>query len=293
MAESRAQLDASEAERERQQNEFRDREVRKARGIYFNAQECIDDETIGAKMIRAYLRRRTGYVMPAAAFSNFRFSERHSYWHGQDQQGRPVSIYAGPAMIAPFVDLAGRVTGCHETWLDLRNAPKYRPDLGKDEKGESLTTKKMRGTKKGSLVPVLGDMSALRWIGGEGIETVAAVAGYESFRADTFYFAAGDLGNLSGPADRAKGRSETHLDSAGKKVRVYPFPKADQSAAEAIQLPDHVRALVLLADGDSEFYFTAAAMARAKARLAKIGRDINIWWPPQGKDFASLLSEKA
>ncbi|APO74252.1 phage primase/helicase protein [Rhizobium etli 8C-3] len=293
MAESRARIASEEAERERQQNDFRDREMQRARGIYFNAQECLDETLYGARMVRAYLRRRTGYMVPMETFINLRFDGNHTYWHGQDEFGRPASIHSGPAMIAPFVTLDGQVTGCHETWIDMQNAPKFRPDLGRDDKGETLTTKKMRGTKKGSLIPILGDMEAQRWLGGEGIETVAAVAGYEGFRSDTFYFAAGDLGNLAGPADRSKGRSESHVGANGKKVRVYPYPKSDQDAAEAIQLPPHVNAFVLLADGDSEFYFTAAAMARAKARLARDGRSIRIWWPPQGMDFASLLSERA
>jgi len=289
---SLAKLEADRAERDRQQGEHRDREIQRARGIYFNAQECLDETLYGAQMIRAYLRHRTGCQVPMEIFFNLRFDGNHTYWHGQDDFGRPASLHSGAAMIAPFVTLDGHVTGCHETWIDMRNAPKFRPDLGVDEKGEKLTTKKMRGTKKGSLVPLLGDMSARRWVGGEGIETVTAVAGFEGFRSDTFYFAAGDLGNLSGPADRGKGKSESYV-VGGRKVAFWPYPKPDQSRDEAIQLPAHVSALVLLADGDSEFYFTAAAMARAKSRLSVPGRDISIWWPPQGADFASLLCERA
>jgi hypothetical protein len=290
--ESERKLQKERADRDRQQNDFREREIKKARGIYFNAQECADETTDGARYIRTYLRRRTGYIVPMETFFNLRFDGRHSYWDGNDEFGRPLSIHSGPAMIAPFVTLDGQVTGCHETWIDLRNGPKFRPDLGHDAKGDRLTTKKMRGIKKGSLVPILGEMTSRRWMGGEGIETVLAVAGFEGFRTDTFYFAAGDLGNLSGPADRGKGRSESY-QIGGRKVSFWPHPKPDQSKDEAIQLPQHVSALVLLADGDSEFYFTAAAMARAKARLSAQGRDIHIWWPPQGADFASLLCERA
>lgn len=292
IAEGRAQVEADRADRERGQNDYRDREMQRARGIYFNAQECLDETLYGARMIRAYLKRRTGYLVPMETFFNLRFDGRHTYWQGNDEFGRPSSIHSGPAMIAPFVTLDGAVTGCHETWIDMQNAPKFRPDLGVDAKGVKLTTKKMRGTKKGSLVPVIGDMTARRWVGGEGIETVVAVAGFEGFRADTFYFAAGDLGNMSGPADRGRGKSVSQT-VGGKKVPFWPVPKEDQQPDEAIQLAGHVSSLVLLADGDSEFYFTAAAMARAKSRLSAPGREISIWWPPQGADFASLLSERA
>ncbi|MFK0330688.1 hypothetical protein ACIQUB_06150 [Rhizobium sp. NPDC090275] len=292
IAEGRAKMEADRAEQERDQNAHREREIARARGIYFHAQECLDETLYGARMIRAYLLRRTGCTVPMELFLNIRFDGRHTYWHEHDEFGRQRSIHSGPAMIAPLVTLDGQVTGCHQTWIDMRNAPKFRPSLGLDAKGKPLATKKVRGTKKGSLIPVLGDLAARRWVGGEGIENAVAVAGYEGFRADTFYFAAGDLGNLAGPADRGRGRSESYPVD-GRKVPVWPHPKPDQQADEAMQVPAHVAALVLLADGDSEFYFTAAAMARAKARMSAPGRDIKVWWPPVGADFASLLSERA
>ncbi|NEK42856.1 P4 alpha zinc-binding domain-containing protein [Rhizobium leguminosarum] len=290
MAKAKAEREAKEADRQREQDKFRQKEIDKARGIYLNATIAphADDE-----LLRAYLAARTGYAMSDRVFECLRFNPRLSYWHGLDDFGRPISIYAGYAQVAPFVDLTGTVIGSHLTWIDMARAPKYRPDLGRDGKGEPLPTKKMRGAKSGGMIPLCGDMEARRWVGGEGIETVLAVAGYERFDPGTFYFAAGDLGNLAGPADRGAGKSETHVTTSGQKVRVYPFPKPDQAVSDAVQVPDHVTGLVLLADGDSEFYFTAAAMARAKARLSAPGRDINIWWPPVGMDFAGLLSGRA
>lgn len=284
----------SQEEADRQaadQNSFREREVKKARGIFFNAGEAAESEAA------RYLFLRTGFEMPAGIFENIRFDRNHSFWHGQDDFGRPASPYSGPAMIAPFVDLSGHVTGCHETWIDVERAPKFRPDLGVDDKGLPLPTKKMRGTKKGSLIPLLGEMTALRWLGGEGIETVLAVAGAEGFRADSFYFATGDLGNLAGPADQRSAFSHPTLRKADAKgvlrpVRVQgPVPKSDQDAGDAVQIADHVTTLVLLADGDSEFVMTAAAMARAEARLARATRTIDIWWPPEGDDFASAIAQ--
>ncbi|MDO3434348.1 primase-helicase zinc-binding domain-containing protein [Rhizobium sp. CBN3] len=290
MAKAKAEREAKEAARQEEQNRHRQREIDKARGIYLHATIAPHAED---RPLREYLRLRAGFEMADAVFECLRFNPRLSYWHGLDDFGRPISIYSGYAMVAPFVDLAGKIIGSHSTWIDLGRAPKFRPDLGMDEKGERLPTKKMRGAKSGGLIPVCGDMSARRWLGGEGIETVAAVAGYERFDPGTFYFAAGDLGNLAGPADRGAGKSETHVAANGQKVRVYSHPKPGQDASDAVQVPDHVTGLVLLADGDSEFLFTAAAMTRAKARLSRPGRAINIWWPPQGADFASLLSGKA
>tara|TARA_R110000751_G_scaffold97531_1_gene189808 strand:+ start:395 stop:661 length:267 start_codon:yes stop_codon:yes gene_type:complete len=67
-------------------------------------------------------------------------------------------------------------------------------------------------------------------------------------------------------------------------------PRPDQSPEDAMQVPDHVDSLVLLADGDSEIVFTAAAMARAEKRLAREWRRVTTIWPPQGRDFADCMT---
>lgn len=273
----------SQADAERQAS-FRQREVERARGIYFGADEAGDD-------VLGYLFLRTGFSMPDAIFDNLRFIPRHTLWHGSDDFGRPCAVHCGPAMIAPFVDLDGTVTGCHETWIDLGQVPRRRPELI-DTSGAPIPTKKMRGTKRGSVIPVLGTLAARRWLLAEGIENAAAFAGIDGFRDDTFYGATGDLGNMAGPADPASSFVHPMLKTAkGRPQRVPgPVPKPDMEVGEAVQVPDHVTKLVMVADGDSEFHFTAAAMARAEARLARAGRDIGVYWPPEGLDFADMFA---
>lgn len=290
IAAQKAKNEAAAAEREKQNNAYRDREVKQSRGIFFNASVEPHPD------VAAYLRARTGYDMPAVVFAYLRSNARCTYWHGRDDRGHEIARHVGVAMVAPFVDLAGHVTGCHQTWIDMSLEPKFRPDLGGDDKGEPLPTKKVRGTKRGSLIPLFGLMSSNRWVGGEGIENGLAIAGAERFRKDTFYFAAGDLGNLTGPADpesRFAHPSLTKADKNGKQRRVMvagPVPKADQAPDEAMQVADHVAELVLLADGDSEAVFTAAAMVRAEKRLAREGRTIETWCPPVGMDFSALMT---
>lgn len=329
----RAQREAEIAERERlndekrqrdqaDQNAFRAKEIAKARGKWALASGSLVP-------VRTYLAGRLGgFALPALPFARAIVDE--AYWHGNDEGGRPVAIHSGPAMVLPFVDAEGSVVGCHLTWLDARG-PKGRPALADPATGERLATKKMRGRKKGGLIPLVGfieidgkilpDPARTRFVCGEGIENVLAVAVAEAgsppatvqrtgetsgspseaselkggaditARADTIYAAAGDLGNLAG---RAEGTfPHPTLKSRGGKapLRVAgPEPKAGEPADAAAQVPDHVTDVLLVADGDSEIVATGAAMMRAEARFGAEGRTVATAWPPRGQDFADLLA---
>jgi len=299
-AERRQQIDRQKAEAEAkraQQDDIGAKERQKAidqgRGIFFRAIDAAGTD------VEAYLRRRTGArSIPDSVWENLKFLPAHSYWDGKDDRGHMKEIHCGPAMVAPMVDLDGHVTGCHQTWIDLSNGPKFRPDLGHDNDSNPLPTKKMRGHKKGSLIPIGGELDCTRWVMGEGIETVLAIAALEGFRDDTFYAASGDLGNMCGPADPKSGFAHPTLKKQNAKgvwqpVRVAgAVPKPD-SAEDCFQLPPHVTAIVLLADGDSEFMMTAAAMARAEARLGRDGLTVETWWPPAGGDWADMAVRAA
>ncbi len=267
------------------QADFRERERKKARGIY----EAADPVAMHGTA-RRYLAGR-GCGMPAQWL---RATGDQPYWHGEDDRGQLQMLHSGPAMIAPFIDATGLVVGCHITWIDLDRAPKFRPELFNPATGEILPSKKMRGTKKGGLIPLAGDVSAPRWVGGEGIENGLAFARWEGFRDDTFYFAAGDLGNLSGPAEASSRFAHPTLTKPDRNLVerpvmvAGPVPKPDQDTTDAMFVAAHVTELVLLADGDSERVMTASAMARARARHARPGRLIPIIWPRDGHDFASM-----
>lgn len=285
---------AAAAERDAARLSFRDREREKARGIFAHAVAIGD----GPPAAQDYLRRRAGSVPPR---THLRIASDLTYWHGQDECGQPLALWSGPAMVAAFVDPAEeeaeRLIGCHITWIDLDRAPKYRPDLGCDADGRPLPTKKMRGSKKGGLIPIAGDPGGARWLGGEGIENVVAVGHAEGWREDTFYFAAGDLGNLAGPAaktSRFKHPHATRPDRNGKERPVMlagPDPDPDR-LDHGFPILAHVGECVLLADGDSEPVMTAAAMARARARIGLIvpGCLVPVLWPPDGfGDFADWM----
>lgn len=323
IAEDRARFTRDRDDGRKKDNPFRDRDIRKARGMWQNAVDCLgstDAAHEGHRIISAYMFARSGFWMPGGLFENARFLAACGYYRGEDRAGRSLCIHSGPAMVLPFVDPSGRVVGSHRTWFDLkRPEAKYRPVLwGVSKEGkkaglkdwdepteagiaaghfERLPTKKMLGEKKGAMIPLCGDPSAGRWVVGEGIENVMAWCCAEGVRADTFYCSAGDLGNLSGPRDRESDFFHPEIldeDARGRKRRRNvpgPVPDPQQTAEDALQVPDHVAFVGLVADGDSEPYFTASAMARAEARLGRDGRTIETWWPPRGTDWAKAILE--
>lgn len=297
-AEARAEKAARDAaERAAEADAFRDKELKKCRGIYEAARP-------GATDAAHYVYARSGLPVDLALVHcrAMRFEPKLTYWHGKDERGHACDIWCGPALVLPFVDGEGQQIGIHQTWIDLERAPKFRPQLICPDKREALPTKKMRGTKKGGLIPVVGQMNATRWVVGEGIENVAAwfaaeLAEDADLAHSTFYAAAGDIGNLAGAAARS-GRfahpSQTKTDAKGVARPVMmpsPEPAADR-LGEGFPLGSHARELLFLGDGDSEPVWTAAHMARAEARAGLIAPGIEVMTarPPRGRDWAEVIA---
>lgn len=326
-AEARAQQAALDAaERDREANEFREKELAKCRGIY----EAADQAP--RLLAGRYIHARSGLPLEAFAHAchKIRFEPKLTYWHGKDERGYARDIWCGLALVLPFVDGEGQLIGIHQTWIDFDRGPKFRPLLyglskagaaagrpdragppssgwpspGDLEAGfyEPLATKKMRGSKKGGLLPLAGESAAARWVVGEGIENVCAwfgaeLAEDEELARSTFYAAAGDIGNLAGAAART-GRfghpTETRINARGvARPAMMPSPAPDlERLEEGFPLGAHVRELLFLGDGDSEPVWTAAHMARAEARARAIapGVEVATAWPPRGHDWAEVIA---
>lgn len=169
------------------------------------------------------------------------------YW----QAGRV--IYRGPAIIAPMFDEKKAIKAIHVTWVDMKAAPKFRPNLTWD--GEKLGTKKMFGEARGAAVWLT--KRSKRLLIGEGVETVAAV-----------------LSKVDGFGAMAVGA-------------LNAFATLPVSGFEA------VTEVVLLGDGDScrqtaEYYLNIAA-----ARLKAAGvASVRIAFAPAGMDFADLAQRE-
>lgn len=285
-----------EAYRAREADRYRERE---RRFLYGQWQQAV--RAPAAPTLAAYLARR-GVVLPPRCAS-LRFMPAAPYFHGQeqDERGRMRArmVHRGPAMVAAITDADGVFSGLHTTWIDLA-ATKGKAEILDPATGELLPAKKVRGHKAGCrilLVPAEG--APLQQMAGEGIESVlsvwVALARAGGVQPDTEFVSAIDLGNLTGrAAEQVPHPSIRTIDAAGRaRVRRVPGPVADMDSP-AMCVPDTVRTLTLLADGDSDPFATRCAMERAQARHAIPGhRWVSVAWPPEGMDFNDLLRSEA
>lgn len=232
-----------------------------------------------------------GVEAPAGA--HLRFHPQMPYFADiarPDGRSRREVIHTGWAMLAAILGPDGRFSGLHTTYIDLAQ-PKGKLALFHPQTGEALPAKKVRGSKQGGRIELLRNPGATRLYAGEGIETVLtvyrALARAGRLRGNEAFWSSVDLGNLGGKAADTVPHPTLTTPSGRAKRVPGPVPEA---SAPAIFIPDHVTELVLLADGDSDRFFTEAAMERAKAKHARPGRTVRIAWPPAGRDFNDMVA---
>ena len=133
---------------------------------------------------------------------------------------------------------------------------------------------------------------------GEGIETTLSVwqalmaAGSPLLRGAAFR-AAIDLDNLAGPAmGRVRHPTDVRINSRGVEMPalVANGEPRDDPAFRPIHVPETIRELYLLGDGDSEPVFTRLALERAAKRFAALypWLAIRIAWATPGMDFNDM-----
>ncbi|MCL8385545.1 DUF7146 domain-containing protein [Xanthobacter aminoxidans] len=287
---------AKAAEREAESNRYREEERRK---VYALWQASLP---IAGTPAAAYLARRG---IPDPHSRALRVKPNFAFCHGEREEGdgRKYArvLHRGPALVAAITapDAKGvmRFRGLHMTWIDL-NQPKGKVLVADPETGEVLPAKKMRGSKLGGVIELVPAWSGVAKCvyAAEGIETLLSVwAGLVAAGADlrdTAFLCAADLGNLAGKAtETIVHPTDTVADKRGYMRRVHvpgPVPDFD---SPAMPIPPECTELVLLADGDSEPFFTRMAMERACARHAAPGRLVRVAWAPPGKDFNDVLME--
>jgi hypothetical protein len=285
--------DAAEAAalREKEQVDFRDREIIRAHDIW------AASAPIAGSMAERYLRFR-GVQPPKGA--RLRCHERLPYWHclgiAAGKQDWQV-IHTGPAMVAAIQGEDGRFQGAHCTWIDVKFESSGKAEIFHPETGEQLASKKVRGSAKAGHIHLGGVAAVMKLIIGEGIETVLSVreSMTEKQTDHALFWSSISLGNLGGRArESVIHPSLTRKDSKNRIKRMkVPGPLPDLSEASVLMPPEHITDIIILGDGDSDRFTTDSVLRRAAARWAREGRTIRAAWADDGSDFNSMLRSVA
>jgi hypothetical protein len=226
----------------------------------------------------SYLAARCGSVPARRLTADLKFVSDLDYWSGRRR------IATLPAMVAIIRNAAGDPIGIHQTYLDPAAPVKWidPTEAHLPTKERANRAKKIRGHAKGGLIRLgrIGDKLAV----GEGIETTlrwyARAAGAEDVTiacgVGLENMAGGCTGTLPHPT----------LTQRGKPAR---FANGDPDFAKpGMVLPEDVRELTLLGDGDSEPLMTRGKIAAAARRAASAGLVVNVHFAPEGKDWADI-----
>jgi len=285
------------AQREKDANEYREQQRRRAFAIWHAG--CAWP----GSPVERYLREARGVVadLPTRPPHALRYAPIVAYFDGEDidEAGRksPRVVYRGAAMLAPIVDAGGVFRGVHVTWLDPAR-PNGKAVITDPKTGEVLESKKVYGSVGGNYIPLIeapalapgADDRGLVGYAGEGIETVLSVyaalarAGRDLSRA--WFRSTISLGNLAG-ASAASVRHPTLKDKA-KRARRVPGPQPEPGA-DAFPVPQGTADVVLLGDGDSDPFTTACALRRGSLRLEAQGVSARVAMAPAGQDFNDQL----
>lgn len=226
--------------------------------------------------VAAYMKAR-GLPVDVSRLLTVHEMDDLEYWH--DGKVR----HKGPAMVSVILDSAGKFCGVHRTWLDP-NGKKGKAVIVMDgPEPEALDAKKVMGSLADGAIRLVtprddaGNITATRMVVGEGQETTLTPYAFEG-RDDTAYWCAVSLGHMAGRAGRDP--------ETGKRIEDEP----DMDDHKCFLVPEWVKELVLLGDGDSDPKKTKAAMTRAarRAKRTRPGIVVKIAWPGVKGDFNDL-----
>ena len=222
-----------------------------------------------------YLAAR-GAGMPRSMTRDLRYVPDLVYYGFRDTMTeRPEPIASTPAMIGIIRALNGDVVGLHLTYLDPRSPRKFVPPdpLRNAAKKFRKSVEKLNGAM--IRLGMIGEAIVL----GEGIETVGAYARRPEAPEGASYGVAMSLGNLSGGATGTL--PHPLRDGATIMNRIPDLERP------GVLLPEHVKEVFLLGDGDSDEKATVAALITAARRYKLEGRQVHVQMAPPGEDFAS------
>lgn len=287
----------SEAEAEERAKALADKKAKQAEEGERRRQEAIASarklwgRTVPAgDHIARYLKAR-GLEIDVSRLVTVHQMDELEYWHDMADPGSKRAdmqvIHKGPAMVAVILDSAGKFSGVHRTWLDPNGKKGKAVIVKPGPEPEALDAKKVQGSMGDGAIRLVtprdaaGNISATRMVVGEGIETTLTPAVKEA-RADTAYWCAITMGHMAGRAGKDP--------DTGRRDESEP----DMEDTKCFLVPEWVKELVLLGDGDSDPAKTKAAMTRAakRAKRTRPGIIVRIAWPGIRGDFNDLAMEE-
>ncbi len=282
-----AELQAEAKRKAEAEAHFREAERRRAYDIW------RDGAPIAGTPAAAYLAARG---IDELAGVRLRF-DACSYWVWSEAQSAFIRAGRFPTMLAAVTSpTSGRFLAIHMTYLDPVEPRKAT--IAHPETGEIQPAKKIRGSKRGGVIELVGREAARRLIMGEGIETTLSareVLRREGRDLDGVAFWAGvDLGNIGGPPKETLPHPAglKRADRAGR-MRTVKIGSAEPDLSKpGLDLPDRFADVTLLRDGDSEPVETDNALRRGATRWRRPGRRVRLYGAPEGLDLNDVYKQK-
>lgn len=233
---------------------------------------------IAGTLAEAYLRRR-GIVASSDLLADLRFAAGLDYRGYADPDAtEETALGSFPCMVAAIRNVAGEIIGLHRTYLDPSEPAKLKPP-GDPRQNKA---KKSFGTVKGGAIR-LGPIKPIMAIG-EGIETCLSWFLLDTGGPhDLGLMCAVSLGNLAGETTG----SMRHPSGRGTIPNCTPDPDKP-----GIILPDEVREVIILGDGDSDWFATHARILTAARRFQEQGRIVSVHYAPPKADFNDVLRDR-
>jgi hypothetical protein len=276
-----SRLAARAEQRRKEEAETRAREDRERQETQESVERLWMSATpIAGTRAAAYLEAR-GLTPPARLTQDLRFVPDlvyHGYANAEADRTSPLGSY--PAMVAAIRSVDGTIIGLHRTYLDPSQPRKLTPPGDRSRN----KAKKVMGEQRGGMIR-LGEIGECLAIG-EGIETVLSWYVLGLVDHDVSLATSVSLGNLSGGATG----TVPHPKKKRPDGSPLPIPNgAPDFDRPGVILPQQVRRVILLGDGDSDPESTRARLLVAARRFHQQGREMLVSMAPDGSDFNDLL----
>jgi len=228
----------------------------------------------------AYMWERGLRNVPPRLTSDLRFVADLDYWgFGETGAGDVVHLDTTPALIAIIRDFSGAIIGISQTYLHATEPKKWTP-VGSFRN----SAKKVRGEKKNGMIRlgITGEHLALSegwenalawWLLGRGAEGITLGA-------------AVDLQNMAGGA-MGTAAHKIRRNADGQPWRIQNG--VPNMAEPGVILPEGVRYITLVCDGDSDYCRTVAMMRTAGLRYRAQGLEVTVDFSPVGRDWNQVL----